>query len=378
MTRLAVPTVFMRGGTSKGLFFHRDDLPEDEAARDRFLLAAIGSPDPYGRQLDGMGGGVSSLSKAMIIAPSERPGVDVDYLFAQVAVDEPLVDYRGNCGNLSAAVAAFALDAGLVAGDGDQAVVRMYNQNTDKVVTGALTLEDGARVEMGEMEIAGVAGSAAPIRLDFHDPGGAGTGRLLPTGSPRDSLRLPDGEIDVSFVDAANPCAFIRAADLGMTGAETPAVLRADAGLMARLENIRAAAAVAAGMCETVEEATQASPGVPKVAMVGPPADQMLLSGEMLSASECDVTLRMISLGAPHLAAPLTGAMCTAVAAEIDGSVVAEFARFRNSGGLRIATPSGVLPVDADVADEDGWVARSATVYRTARRLMAGEVYAHI
>ncbi len=216
MDQISVPAVFMRGGTSKGLFFRAEDLPADRAARDRFFLAALGSPDPHGRQLDGMGGGVSSLSKAMAVWRSAREGVDVDYEFAQVAVGDAYVDYGSNCGNLSSAVGVFAVEAGLVDVADGAAVVRMFNVNTGKRVDCAFEVSGGHARATGDCAVAGVAGTGAPIRLDFLAPGGAGTGRLLPTGAPVDRLALPDGTaVDASIVDAGNLCVFVRAADFG-------------------------------------------------------------------------------------------------------------------------------------------------------------------
>jgi 2-methylaconitate isomerase len=209
-----VPAVFMRGGTSKGLFFHAGDLPADAAARDRLLLAALGSPDPFGRQLDGMGGGISSLSKAAVIGPPTRPGADVDYTFAQVAVDRPVVDLGANCGNLSSAVGPFAVDEGLCPRADGAALVRIHNTNTGGLIHARFAVRDGRAETRGELSIPGVAGTGSPVRLDFLDPGGARTGRLLPTGRPVDEVELGGaGRFRLSLVDAAAPVAFVAAAD---------------------------------------------------------------------------------------------------------------------------------------------------------------------
>ncbi len=367
---------FMRGGTSKGLFFHWQDLPDD---RDAFLCAAMGSPDPNGRQLDGMGGGISSLSKAMLVRRSGRVGVDVDYLFAQVEVGAARIDYGGNCGNLSAAVGAFAVDQGLVQLPDGPGVVRMFNENTAKRIDCHLTVRGGRAAVLGDHEIAGVAGQGAAIRLDFRDPGGARTGRLLPTGEVSQMLTGPgDGfggepgtDVPVSIVDAANPCVFVPAAALGLDAAAMPADLDAPE-TQDLLEHLRAAASVAAGLAETPAAAV-AGRSVPKIAIVGPPVPSRTLSGTGIDAEACDLQVRMISMGKAHLAIPLTGAMCVAVAARLPGSVVAGCARARGAGeALRIGTASGVVPAMAEMA---GAEAASASVYRTARVLMKGIVY---
>ena len=379
MEQISYPVTFMRGGTSKGLFFRASDLPADAAERQRFILAALGSPDPHGRQLDGMGGGISSLSKVMVVARSRRQGVDVDYDFGQVSVDRPMIDGKSNCGNLSSAVGVFAVESGLVKVPDGQAVIRMYNANTHKRVDCVLQIAGGKPRVHGDLAIAGVAGTGAPIRLDFIEPGGAGSGKLLPTGAPVDILKLPDGSrIAASIVDASNPCVFVRAADLGVTGTELPTGLRGKVALMARLEAIRAAAAVAAGMASSPRDATRNSPGVPKVSMVAPTADAPTLSGETLRAADCDIQVRMISMGLPHLAIPLTGAMCVGVAAQIEGTLVHECAGAVAPGApFRVGTGSGAIPVSASVERiGGGWFAQRASVFRTARVLMEGRVYA--
>lgn len=360
---------FMRGGTSKGLFFRWEDLPADEGDRDRFLCAALGSPDPNGRQLDGMGGGVSSLSKAMMVRRSARDGVDVDYLFGQVAVDKPVVDYASNCGNLSAAVGAFAVDQGFVQMPDGPGVVRMFNENTSKRIDCHLTVRGGRAAVGGDQEIAGVAGQGSAIRLDFLEPGGARTGRLLPTGGVFDDVvGLP-----ASFVDAGNPCIFVPAAALGLTGCELPGEIGAMAEVMTRLEAVRRALGVGTGFAGLPEDVPEAAP---KIALVGPPGASATLDRVGLRAEDCDVQVRMISMGKPHLAIPLTGAMAVAVAARLPGTVVADSARAVPEGApLRIGTASGVVPAMAEVAD--GQAVR-ASVYRTARLLMDGMVWAAV
>ncbi len=377
MPQRPIPAVFMRGGTSKAIMFHARDLPADRAAWPALFLAAMGSPDPYGRQLDGMGGGVSSLSKVCVLAPSARADADIDYSFFQIQVKEARVDDRGNCGNMSSAVGPFAVDEGLVPAAGETAVVRIYNTNTQKLIHAHFPLDDGRAATAGTLAIPGVAGTGAPVRLDFLSPGGATTGRLLPTGQVRDRLEVPGlGAIEVSMVDAANACVFVRAADLGLTGRELPDAIEADAPLLARLEAIRRAASVAMGIAPTMESAGGIRV-VPFIALVSPPAASPMLTGETLAAEAIDLTARVMSNGQPHRALPLTISLCTAVAARIDGTVVAEMAG-PVAGDLRIGMPSGVLTVAADVVREASgeWVARSGAFYRTARRLFDGRVWA--
>ena len=362
MKQNKIRAVYMRGGTSRCLVFHARDLPAPGAARDAVLLAALGSPDPYGRQLDGLGGGISSLSKACIIGPPTLPGADVDYTFAQVEVTKPFVDYAGNCGNCSSAVGAFAIDEGLVAARDGEALVRIHNTNTKKLIVAHVPVEDGEAATRGDFELAGVAGRGARIALDFVEPGGAGTGRLLPTGRARDVI----AGLEVSCVDATNPVVFVRARDLGLTGTETPQAVDGDHGLSARLEKLRVEAAARMGMPE--------SAAVPKIAFVAAPADYTALDGAPYGAGDHDVLARAISMGNCHRAFPLTAAMCLAVAARIEGSLVHEVATM-HPGDVRLGHPSGVLPLDAAVSLKDGepWAER-VTVYRTARRLMEGWV----
>ncbi len=378
MDQIGVSAIFMRGGSSKGLFFHRRDLPADRALWDAVFTAALGSPDPSGRQLDGMGGGISSLSKVMIVEPSTRPDCDVDYTFGQVAVDAAQVDYRSNCGNLSSAVGAFALNEGLLAAPEGLVTVRMFNTNTNKRVLCHLRARGGAAAVDGDFAIDGVAGSGSRIRLDFVDPGGAVSGRLLPTGNAVDTFELPDGrKARGSLVDATNPVVFVEASALGVAGTERPDQMRANVALLGALELIRGQAAVMMGLVRVPEEAREQSRSSPKIALVASPAPSRLLDGRMLEAAAVDFVARVISMGVPHNAIPLTGAMCAAVAARIEGTVVYAACRKDRSAGdaVRIGHPSGVLPVDADVGVENGAPrAGTATVFRTARRLMAGRV----
>jgi 2-methylaconitate cis-trans-isomerase PrpF len=368
----------MRGGTSNALMFRAEDLPSDRTAWERIFLGALGSPDPYGRQLDGMGGGISSLSKVCVIGPTTHREADVDYTFAQVSIREASVDYSGNCGNMSSAVGPFAVDEGIVKAAGPEAVVRIHNTNTRKLIVARFAIEDGKATVEGDFILPGVAGSGAPIRLEFLAPGGAATGRLLPTGNVIDLLNIEGiGRLEVSMVDAANPCVFVAAGALGLTGIEMPDQFEADTATMQRLDAVRVAASLRMGIAPTPAEAAR-KPSIPKVAIVTSPRDASTLTGESLNADSCDVTIRMISIGQPHRAVPLTGAMCLAVAARLPGSIVAGVARspVTLDAPIRIAQPSGVTVVASAVRREgDGWFAEHATVYRTARRLMEGYVF---
>lgn len=375
MTQRAIPAVYMRGGTSRALVFQQHVLPAERAQWDPIFLAALGSPDPARRQLDGLGGGISSLSKIAVVGPPTRPDADVDYTFAQVSLDAPLVQYRGNCGNISAAIGPFAVDERLVTAHGDTALVRIHNTNTGKLIHAGFPLAGGRAAVDGDLVIDGVAGSAAPIRLAFRDPGGATTGRLLPTGRPCDTLQVDGlGSIDVSLVDAANPVVFVAASTLGLTGAEPPETLGASPHAE-RLEAIRIAAAVRMGLVQSAQEAATRLRNLPLVALVSPPQAALLAKGRTLDATEADITVRMISAGQPHRATPLTGAMCVAVAVRVPGSIPAALLRPGLAGDdVRIGHAAGALRVAAKVSNGPEPVAEEAVVYRTARRLMQGEI----
>ena len=377
MPQRRLRATFMRGGTSKALVLHRADLPPDQADWAPIFLAAMGSPDPNGRQLDGMGGGVSSLSKICVVGPPTRPDADIDYTFAQISVGTAAVDYSANCGNMSSAMGPWALDEGLVAPpNGTEALVRIHNTNTNKIIHARFPVEDGMAAVDGDLVLDGVGGSGAPIRLDFQDPGGARTGRLLPTGNAADLLDIPGlGPIEVSMVDAANPCVFVAATSLGASGIAMPDELDAAPALQAQLEAIRCAASVAMGLAPSIEAAATVL-GAPKVAMVAAPSSSPTISARQLAADDMDINVRMISIGQPHRAVPLTGAMCLAAACRVPGSVAWRLlAPQAHAGALRIAHPSGVVMVDAAVETRpEGVHIRHATVYRTARRLFQGEV----
>jgi 2-methylaconitate cis-trans-isomerase PrpF len=375
MPQAWVPAVFMRGGTSKGLFFHARDLPAGPGARDRLLLAALGSPDPFGRQLDGMGGGISSLSKAAIIGPSTRADADIDYTFAQVAVDRPVVDYGANCGNLSSAVGPFAVDQGLCPRDDGQALVRIHNTNTAGLIHASFAVCDGCAETRGELAIPGVAGTGAPLRLDFLDPGGARTGRLLPSGNPVDEVVLEGaGRFRLSLVDASNPVVFVAAGDLGLDGTETPDELEARPDTMVLLDRLRRQAGVRMGLAPAAAAVELASP---KIAVLCPPRPFRTLDGRLVAAADHDIGVRMLSMERAHRAVPVTGALCLAVACRVAGTVAHALAAgpMIAGGPVRLGNPSGVVRVDAQVTQQEGgWQAERATLYRTARALMRGAV----
>ncbi|WAH96301.1 PrpF domain-containing protein [Arthrobacter sp. MMS18-M83] len=384
--RRRIRAAFIRGGTSKALVFRLEDLPGDCSEWDELFLRAMGSPDPYGRQLDGMGGGISSLSKVCVVGPPTHREADVDYLFAQVQVDQASVDYGGNCGNMSSAIGPFAVDEGLIQLPDGDARVRIHNVNTGKIIAATFAVRGGRSVEDGDYVIKGVAGSGAPVRLDFLDPGGAGTGSLLPTGRELDGFALTEGfdggnghVLQASFIDAANPCVFLRAEDIGIRGDELPDELEADAGLLARLEDARRHASVAMGIAESLEAAGK-NRLVPFIALVAPPVAYTTLSGERVEEGEVDLLVRFLSSGRPHRAVPVTGGLCTAIASRIEGTIVNSVTRRSAAGApIRLGTPSGVLDANASVKTDGGaggYSAEYASTYRTTRRLLDGFVYA--
>nr|WP_314075374.1 PrpF domain-containing protein [uncultured Roseococcus sp.] len=369
MSQRFVPATFLRGGSSKGVFFHAKDLPADRAALDALLLEVLGSPDPYGRQLDGMGGGISSLSKGVIIGPPTHPEADIDYTFAQVAVDRPVVDWKGNCGNLSSAVGPFSVDNGLVRVADGEALVRIHQVNTKKIIHARFPVRNGKAEVRGDYAIAGVAGTGARIRLDFLSPGGTQTGALLPTGQ---AIERIDG-LTCTLVDAANPAVFFAAADFGLTGEESPDAIEAVPGLMARLDVLRRLAGVRMGLAETPEQVGLAAP---RIALLAPPGIPRLLDGSVMSPESHDIQVRMLSMERVHRAVPLTGALGLACACRVAGSLPERLCGpLPRPDEIRVAQPSGMLAVGAEVRrDGEGWRAESAVVYRTARTLMVGAV----
>jgi 2-methylaconitate cis-trans-isomerase PrpF len=373
MSGREIPAVYMRGGTSRALMFHRRDLPpatadDGYAAWTDLFLTAIGSPDPQGRQLNGIGGGISSLSKVAIIAPSSRPDADVDYTFGQVGVFTPTVGYRGNCGNISSAVGPFAVDEGLVEAADGTAVVRIHNTNTSKIIRATFPVRKGRAALEGEFVLAGVAGTGAPIKLDFFDPAGAATGKLLPSGNAREVMAISDDEeVEVSLIDAANPVCFARASDFGLTGREEPGQIAADASLMKRLIELRVAAAVRMGMATDPDYARVQMTNLPLVCLVSKPK-----SDHYESEKDADLVIRMLSMDQPHKATPLTGALCVAAAAGVRDSLVSEhLADPYNPELLRLCHPTGTFPVAVETTGDK---ISAVTVFRTARRIMRGSV----
>ncbi|EKF42567.1 2-methylaconitate cis-trans isomerase PrpF family protein [Nitratireductor indicus] len=372
MTLMRVPAAFIRGGTSKAVVFRRSDLPE-EAAWPALFRAVLGSPDPNGRQLDGMGGGISSLSKICVVGPSSRADADVDYTFAQVSVTGTTVDFSGNCGNMSSAIGPFAVEEGLVSAPANgQTVVRIHNTNSGKIIHSRFEMRDGAAVVDGDFALPGVAGTGAPVELAFQDPAGTRGNGLLPAGAAVVELALSDGgTIAATAVDSATPAVFVRAADLGADCGALPQDIDADAGLMARLEEVRRAASVAMGIAPDLEQAG-AIIAIPKIAMVGPADAFRTLAGESIASEGHDILVRMISAGQAHRAIPITGALALASAATVEGGIVADcLSDGADAGRLRLGTPSGVITVGAET--QDGRIL-SAKVIRTQRRLMEGTV----
>lgn len=374
MSQSFIPAVFYRGGTSKGVFFHAHSLPVDRERCSAILLAALGSPDRYGRQLDGMGGGLSSLSKAVIIGPPTHPEADVDYTFVQIAIDQPVADWSNNCGNLSSAVGHFAVDEGLVRVPDGEACIRIHQTNTRKLIHSRFQVRDGKAETSGDYFIAGVSGGGARIRLDFIDPAGAVTGRLLPTGNVVDVVDLGErGRYEVSIVDASSVIAYVDARALGLTGTEAPADIEARPGLMDLLEDLRRRVGVMIGLGRTAEEVGLQTP---RVALVASPRSFVGLDGTHYGAEEHDIATRMISMQQAHRAIPGTGGLNLGVATQIGGSVPHRLSRPASSEGeVRVANPSGLVSVGAVVrCTGNVWEAESAVLFRTARRLMQGEV----
>ncbi|VCU69090.1 3-methylitaconate isomerase [Pigmentiphaga humi] len=375
----SIPALYMRGGTSKGVFFLPEDLPADPACRDAVLMRVIGSPDPYEKQIDGMGAATSSTSKAVIVGRSERPDCDVDYLFGQVAIGQPLVDWSGNCGNLTAAVGPFAIHRGLVDAPRDGiAVVRIWQANIAKRIIAHVPMKDGAVQELGDFELDGVAFPAAEIRIEFLDPGagdGETGGAMLPTGRPTDVLSIPDlGEIEATLIDAGNPAVFVAASALGLTGAESQQDVNVNPELLAACEAIRAHGALAMGLGDSVESISRTRQHTPKLAFFGPPASYVASSGKPVAAADIDINARILSMGKLHHAMTGTGAVAIAAAAAVPGTVVSRMLGGTRSG-VRFGHPSGSLAVGAEARQDDaGWTIVKVTMSRSARRLMEGAV----
>ncbi len=373
----SIPAVLMRGGTSKGLFFHEHHLPQDPTIRNQVILAAYGSPDPNRRQVDGLGGAASTSSKVAIISPSADPAYDVVYNFGQVSIDRPIVDFKGNCGNISAAVGPFAVDEGLVKAVEPITTVRIHQKNTNKLIIAEVPVKNGRFNEEGDYRIAGVPGSHSRIDLRFDSPGGALTGRLFPTGKRSDRIDLPGlGEVDITIIDAANPVVLVRAESIGLQGTETEAIDASEA-IRKTLEGIRCKAAVLIGLAASEQEATQRSQAVPKMAFVAAAQPYQTIGGHNITAAQVDLVARIMSMGFLHQSYAVSGGISTVGAAMIPGTVVYDLLRqeAREKKLLSLGHPAGIIDVGAVITEQDGnFDYREAVVGRTARRLMAGHV----
>ena len=380
MTPLRIPAVYMRGGTSKGVFFLASDLPADRDERDRLLLRVIGSPDPYGKHIDGMGGGTSSTSKIVLVSRSSRPDCDIDYLVGAVAIDAPVIDWSGNCGNLSAAVGPFAISAGLLDTPSDgTAPVRIWQANIGKKIIAHVPMRDGEVLESGSFRLDGVAFPGAEVRLEFIDPAGENgepDGATFPTGREVDLLEVPGlGSIPATLINAGNPTIFIDAASLGLQGTELQQDVNGKEGLLALAEAVRSSGAVAMGLAASAAEATANRPHTPKVAYVARPAPYTASDGKRIEPGSIDLLARTFSMGKLHHAMTGTGAVAIAAAAAIPGTIVHRVAPLSSDGSVRFGHPSGTLSVGAEaIRREDQWVIRKVIVSRSARRLMEGWV----
>ena len=368
-----LPVSILRGGTSKGVYILETDLPANKEEWEPILLRLMGSPDK--KQIDGLGGSQSVTSKVAIIKRSDRDDADVDYTFAQVSVDKPLVSYKGNCGNISSGVGPFAIEKRLIEAKGEITPVRIYNTNTDKIIVADVVTKDGQVVYAGDFYIAGVPGTASPIKLKFVEPAGTLGKGLLPTGNAVDILEVPGyGNIEVSIVDAANPLVFVKAKDLGLSGAELPEDLNADAQKLDLLEAVRGLAAVKLGLIEDYTRSAWETPGIPKMTFVAEPAAYTTAEGKELVAGDVDLLSRMMSMQKTHPSYAMTGAMCTAAAAVVPGSVVNQvLSPNADTQFIRIGHPSGVLECGVDY-EENGTCPRIFDTFgfRTANLLLDG------
>ncbi|WP_428000484.1 2-methylaconitate cis-trans isomerase PrpF [Acidovorax sp.] len=386
--QIKIPATYMRGGTSKGVFFRLQDLPAAAqapgTARDALLLRVAGSPDPYGKQTDGMGGATSSTSKVVILAPTTRPGHDVDYLFGQVAIDSAFVDWSGNCGNLSAAVGPFAIANGLVDAarvpHNGIATVRIWQANIGKTIVAHVPITGGAVQETGDFELDGVAFPAAEVQLEFMDPAanedGAG-GAMFPTGNVVDELAVPGvGTLRATLINAGIPTIFVHAADIGCTGTELQDAINSDPAALARFEAIRAHGAVRMGLIATVDDAARRQ-HTPKVAFVAPPAGYTASSGKAVAAADVDLLVRALSMGKLHHAMMGTAAVAIATAAAVPGTLVNRAAGGGQRSAVRFGHPSGTLRVGAEATRQSNgeWTVTKALMGRSARVLMSGWVH---
>ena len=368
-----LPVTIIRGGTSKGVYILEKDLPADKAAWEPLLLRLMGSPDK--KQIDGLGGSQSVTSKVAIVKKSDHPGADVDYTFAQVSVDKPLVSYKGNCGNISSGVGPFAIEKGLVKAQDGFTTVRIYNTNTDKIIAADVHTKDGQVVYEGDFAIAGVPGTASPVKLKFVDPAGTLGKGLIPTGNAVDTLEVPGyGRVEVSIVDAANPLVFARAKDLGLTGKELPDDLNADSEKLELLEKVRGLAAVKLGLIDDYTLSPWDTPGIPKMTFVAEADDYVTPDGKEIKKEQIDLLSHMMSMQKTHPSYAMTGAMCTAAAAVIPGSIVNQvLPKDVDTQFIRIGHPAGILECGVDFTENSPVPEIEDTFgFRTANLLMEG------
>ena len=365
------PCVYMRGGTSKAVFFHEKDLPEDKGEWEEIFLKVMGTPDV--KQIDGMGGTVSSTSKIAVISPSDREGVDVNYTFRQVDIVIPRVDGSANCGNISSAVGPFAIDEGLVPAVEPVTVVRILNTNTDKIIEEHVRVENGHAMVHGDEVIKGVPGTGSRIDMYFENPAGSRTGKMFPTGQKKEIFDVPGyGPAEVTVMDCSNPMVFIKASDLGIKGTEL-VELNQNKDVMEHIERIRGMAAVKCGFVENWEEARMKSTSAPKVSIVSAPQDYVDMDGNRVKAEDMDICVRAVSVGALHKAYPMTVAVGTGSAARIAGTIVSEIAvNDKGTDVVRLGHSSGITDVDIKMEGEN---VLKGGVTRTARRIMDGYVY---
>ena len=375
MTQRKIPAAFYRGGTSKGVFFHAGDLPPPGAERDQLLLAITGSPDAYGKQIDGMGGATSSTSKVVLISKSGRADCDVDYLFGHVDIERPVIDWTGNCGNLISAVGPYAIEEGLVPAVEGHTTVRIWQANLGERIVAKVPVKNGQPEVSGAYKLDGVTLPGAEIVIEYLDAGGGAN--PLPTGNVVDMLDVPGvGRIEATLVNAGNATIFVRAADLGLKGTELQPEVNNNAALLEKFEAIRAAGAVAMGLAATPQEATAKRPATPKISFVAPPAAYTASSGAQVAASEIDCLARIVSMGKLHHAFTGTGSVSVAVAAALLGSIVNQ-AVGRVPEQTRMGHPSGAMAVGAVLSQNaQGWKVEKAVMSRSARRLMSGWVHA--
>ena len=383
--QIKIPATYMRGGTSKGVFFKLDDLPEAAQqagrVRDQLLLRVIGSPDPYAKQIDGMGGATSSTSKTVILAKSQQPEHDVDYLFGQVSIDQPFVDWSGNCGNLTAAVGSFAISNGLVDAtripENGICTVRIWQVNIQKTIIAHVPITQGQVQETGDFELDGVTFPAAEVQIEFLDPADDGEdgGAMFPTGNLVDTLEVPEiGRFQATFINAGIPTIFLNAEDIGYTGSELQDAINGDAKALARCETIRAYGAKQMGLIQDISEAASRQ-HTPKIAFVSKPKQYVSSSGKTITEQDTDLLVRALSMGKLHHAMMGTAAVAIGTAAAIPGTLVNLAAGGGAREAVRFGHPSGTLRVGAQAIQEKGqWVVKKAVMSRSARVLMEGWV----